>query len=283
VLRQMGRLVHRSEKKSYLAHLGRFGEDQLLYRHLLQVAAISARLGAKIGLARAGELIGLMHDIGKYSEAFQQYLREAAETEEMEMEPNESIKGRVDHSTAGAQLIWNNFGAKRCKSGQAGAEFLVLCVASHHSGLIDCVKPDGADNLTRRLNKADADTHRTEVWDKIEPAIRERIDALFADAELGLELDAAFHHHATLSIAAYSFLVLERCLFPPQATRGQSKQPTSRFTYPACDPTTRPEALPVRTETSERSGSCVCEVCGTLGAPGQSTKDSIQDLMAVKG
>jgi SRSO17 transposase len=24
-----------------------------------------------------------------------------------------------------------------------------------------------------------------------------------------------FHHHATLSIAAYGFLVLERCLFPP--------------------------------------------------------------------
>ena len=27
-----------------------------------------------------------------------------------------------------------------------------------------------------------------------------------------------FHHHATLSIAAYGFLVLERCLFPPSAT-----------------------------------------------------------------
>ena len=26
-----------------------------------------------------------------------------------------------------------------------------------------------------------------------------------------------FHHHASLSIAAYGFLVAERCLFPPQA------------------------------------------------------------------
>ena len=26
-----------------------------------------------------------------------------------------------------------------------------------------------------------------------------------------------FHHHATLSVAAYGFLVLERCLFPPSA------------------------------------------------------------------
>ena len=30
-----------------------------------------------------------------------------------------------------------------------------------------------------------------------------------------------FHHHATLSIAAYGFLVLERCLFPPS---GNSQQ-----------------------------------------------------------
>jgi SRSO17 transposase len=57
-----------------------------------------------------------------------------------------------------------------------------------------------------------------------------------------------FHHHATLSIAAYGFLVLERCFFPPQATRSRSKQPISSFKYLCCNPTTRPEALPVRTE-----------------------------------
>src|ERR1700730_2370026 len=102
------------------------------------------------------------------------------------------MKGRVDHSTAGAQLIWNNLTQRGTSQARQGAEFLALCVASHHSGLIDCVKPDGADDLTRRLNKADTHTHRTEVWGKTEPAIRERIDALFADPELGLELDAAF-------------------------------------------------------------------------------------------
>jgi hypothetical protein len=57
-----------------------------------------------------------------------------------------------------------------------------------------------------------------------------------------------FHHHATLSIAAYGFLVLEQCLFFLQPTRGNSKQPTYSSTYPACTPATRPEALPVRTE-----------------------------------
>lgn len=32
-----------------------------------------------------------------------------------------------------------------------------------------------------------------------------------------------FHHHATLSIAAYGFLVLERCLFPPSGNSKQAK------------------------------------------------------------
>jgi SRSO17 transposase len=57
-----------------------------------------------------------------------------------------------------------------------------------------------------------------------------------------------FHHHATLCIAAYGFLVLERFLFPPQTTRSQSNQKTSKFKYPQCGPTTRPAALPIRTE-----------------------------------
>ena len=36
--------------------------------------------------------------------------------------------------------------------------------------------------------------------------------------------------------------------FPPQAIRNQYKQTISKFKYPQCDPTTRPAALPVRTE-----------------------------------
>ena len=39
-----------------------------------------------------------------------------------------------------------------------------------------------------------------------------------------------FHYHATLSIAAYSFLVQERCLFSPQATLGHSKQSAALYT-----------------------------------------------------
>src|SRR5580700_5602079 len=83
------------------------GEEnwQELREHLDAVAAITSRLAGKIGLSRAGELIGLAHDLGKYSAAFQQYLHQVSGNASMEMEPDFSLKGSVDHSTAGAQTI----------------------------------------------------------------------------------------------------------------------------------------------------------------------------------
>ena len=41
-----------------------------------------------------------------------------------------------------------------------------------------------------------------------------------------------FHHHATLSIAAYGFLVLERCLFPPSGDSGQLKAANIQIRVP---------------------------------------------------
>jgi CRISPR-associated endonuclease/helicase Cas3 len=65
------------------------------------VAAITSRLSRKIRISRSGELVGLAHDLGKCSEAFQDYLGKVAGAAAIEMEPDLSLKGSVDHSTAG--------------------------------------------------------------------------------------------------------------------------------------------------------------------------------------
>ena len=191
-VRRPREIVQPLEKPSYLAHIGRSGEVQSLSRHLLQVSAVSARLAAKIGMERAGELVGLTHDLGKYSRAFQQYLQEQALNEAMAMEHDLSAKGSVDHSTAGAQIVWNSLNNLSTSQARHAAEFLALCIASHHSGLIDCVKPNGSDDLSRRLNKADANTHLTEAWSSADAVVRERIETLLADPELVLELTDAY-------------------------------------------------------------------------------------------
>ena len=161
---------------------------QELRVHLDSVAAITSRLAGKIGLSQAGELIGLVHDLGKYSAAFQQYLQKVSGDAAMEMEPEFSLKGSVDHSTAGAQVIgvWLANG-----NGGIASQMLALCVASHHSGLIDCIAPDGVDVLTRRLNKDGALSHRNEAWSQAEQAIRGRLETLLNSTDVASEIDVA--------------------------------------------------------------------------------------------
>jgi CRISPR-associated endonuclease/helicase Cas3 len=161
---------------------------QELREHLGTVATITSRLAGKIGLPRSGELIGLAHDLGKYSETFQQYLQKVAGDAAMEMEPEFSLKGKVDHSTAGAQVIGVGLASG---NGGIASQMLALCVASHHSGLIDCIAPDGVDVLTRRLNKDDALSHRDEAWSQTERAIRGRLETLLNSTDVASEIHAA--------------------------------------------------------------------------------------------
>jgi CRISPR-associated endonuclease/helicase Cas3 len=175
----------------FYAH-SRSGSDkeawQQVEEHLNAVSAITSRLAGKIKLSHAGKLIGLAHDLGKYSEAFQQYLCRVAGDAAMEMEPGPSIRGSVDHSTAGAQIIARGLAA----AGRGfTAEMLALCVASHHSGLIDCILPDGVDGLTRRLSKNDAQSHYDEVWGNIPMTVRGQVETLLGNPEVANEVDAA--------------------------------------------------------------------------------------------
>ena len=61
---------------------------QPLYDHLRQTALRAQSFGDKFGAGRAAALAGWLHDLGKYSEAYQAYICGRG-------------PGRVDHSTAG--------------------------------------------------------------------------------------------------------------------------------------------------------------------------------------
>ncbi len=62
-----------------------------------------------------------------------------------------------------------------------------------------------------------------------------------------------FHHHATLCIAAYGFLVSERETIPPSASRS-----VALFPQPAVPHGYRPEALPLRPERHIPTPSRLC-------------------------
>ncbi|MDO9238144.1 MAG: CRISPR-associated helicase Cas3' [Aquabacterium sp.] len=164
---------------------------QSLEEHLLGVAALSRVFASKLGLDDVGELIGLLHDFGKYSQAFRNYLLSALgefnQDEDEDWVDSESLKGKIDHSSAGAQFIWQALGQKS-QSEQIAAQIFALCIASHHSGLIDCVGANainfGEDNFTRRMSKAKEKTHLTEAIASADAGVTERARVLLADERL---------------------------------------------------------------------------------------------------
>ncbi len=161
---------------------------QSLEDHLLAVAERCRKNASKFGCGSLGELIGLVHDIGKYSSAFQQYICSATGLLDQDCDhfvDAGKLRGKIDHSTAGAQLLW-----RKCKDRGSAYEFfgqlMAICVASHHSGLIDCVGEDSATGditnlfLNKRMAKPSNLSHIDEVIEKCSPEVMARIDQLMA-------------------------------------------------------------------------------------------------------
>ncbi|MBF7054570.1 CRISPR-associated endonuclease Cas3'' [Halomonas sp. KAO] len=86
---------------------------QTLESHLSEVGRLAACRAERFGSAELGRVAGLLHDLGKYTEPFQQRL--------------EGAPKRVDHSTAGAVVAKEQLG-------QLG-HLLAYAIAGHHAGL----------------------------------------------------------------------------------------------------------------------------------------------------
>ncbi len=210
------------------------GEFQFLEQHLLAVGQLAARNASKLrlntvdgtrpaSLEDAGEVLGLLHDLGKYSKAFQDYLGSAVGLIDQDADDfvdAKQLRGRVDHSTAGAQFIWRKL-SQTGPLGLLSGEMLALCIASHHSGLIDCLTPDGEDNFTRRINKPEQSAHLEEALAKIDAAVSNRLTELIAGASLSINLQKIarsileLEHRSGKSkqIVQFKFGLLVRFLF----------------------------------------------------------------------
>lgn len=117
-------------------------EFQLLTVHLEETAARAKSFADEFGNGNWGELIGLLHDIGKYSSDFQSYIRVNSGFEE-----NDQLKPKTDHTSAGAIL------AKE-KLPNLFWWPIAYCIAGHHAGLHNWVPEPGiSGDLRNRLSK----------------------------------------------------------------------------------------------------------------------------------
>ena len=170
--------------KDAIAHVHKLdGLQQLLIDHLLETSIISGQLAAKLNLGFVGELLGLMHDFGKYSRKFQKYIHDETGLFNPDLDDEESIPdgSKVDHSTAGAQWVYRElrkFGAAQ-GIGELFGQMLGLCIASHHGeGLIDCLDGEGNPKWIERFNKTDELTHLAECEQNTDEAVLQKAKEL---------------------------------------------------------------------------------------------------------
>lgn len=111
----------------YYAHISNDGQHrQTLAEHLTGTAALCRAFASAFGAEADGELIGLLHDHGKCTEAFQKRLLQDGP--------------RVDHATAGTIACVKYYGRLEDAA----------CIAGHHGGLPDFgnLKTDRAGDAT---------------------------------------------------------------------------------------------------------------------------------------
>lgn len=131
----------------YIAHRrDNDGTEQPLTEHLHQTAELAKKFAHPFGADEHAYRAGLLHDGGKYSDAFQRRIRGGP---------------KCDHSTAGAR--------EADKLGPMG-RLLAYCIAGHHSGLLNAgsASDTGAEaTLTARLKKSDLPAYNA-LFDEME-------------------------------------------------------------------------------------------------------------------
>ncbi|MGH6942823.1 MAG: CRISPR-associated helicase Cas3' [Geminicoccaceae bacterium] len=157
---------------------------QPLAEHLLEVADLAAKRAAKFGAGDWGYVAGLLHDLGKYSDAFQARL--------------EGRSSRVDHSTAGA--------VEAGKRWQGLARPLQFIVAGHHAGLAN----GGEEEHSQRSSLHDRLT--TVVPDYSAHASEIELAAALPPMRLGWHVDAGGRSDRAGFQAAFFTRMLFSCL-----------------------------------------------------------------------
>jgi len=171
---------------TFIAHVRKSGPGvQTLEAHLDETASLSSSFSAKLGLPLCGRLLGLLHDLGKYSSKFQKYIRDARGMNGEDARiAAEKLQGTIDHATSGAQIVWEAHLAKRIPTPLA--QILSVVIMSHHSrtGMADFVNLSGQSPFLNRVAKEEAKSYKNEVTKKASPTILKEVNQILDSSDL---------------------------------------------------------------------------------------------------
>lgn len=196
-------------REKMIAHVAEDGRVHGLEEHLRETARRAGAFASEFGCREWGELTGLWHDLGKYSEEFQTYIRAVNN-------PDAHINQRGgDHSTAGALHALRQLGS-----------FGQICtypIAGHHAGLPDWQEGGPASLALRlqaieRLEKALVSGIPDDILNRSLPKARPKA--------AGTELSRSFWLRMLFSCVVDADFLDTEAFFNPEKTQQRGDYPS---------------------------------------------------------
>ena len=101
---------------------------QSVEEHLDNVSKYSSKRAKNMNLAKTAYLIGLLHDMGKLSTEFQEYIKKQM----TDKDKNQKVI-KVDHAVYGAKYIYDKY-QNGNKMEQYSSQVMSLVICYHHDG-----------------------------------------------------------------------------------------------------------------------------------------------------
>ncbi|MGN0554076.1 MAG: CRISPR-associated helicase Cas3' [Oscillospiraceae bacterium] len=153
----------------YAAHIRKpDNEEQSVISHLCGTAKFAEKYAEKVGIGNLLKLAALMHDMGKFTEKFNEYIHGQGD----------HYRGEIDHSYAGAKFISEYASGMNDPSAYETAAFIGRIIISHH-GLHDWLDENGDDCFAKRIDK-DVDYNKATA--AFSEAFGDKTDELFQAA-----------------------------------------------------------------------------------------------------
>ena len=131
-----------------IAHISDDGlnREESVAEHTQKTAFLCVEKGKRCGISQIMLLCGIMHDIGKNKQKFNDYIH-------ADENVKRKLRGTVAHASTGAKCIYDLYHDSSSNT-KLMVEMISYAVAAHH-GLFDCVDIEHTDIFCQKISKVD--------------------------------------------------------------------------------------------------------------------------------
>lgn len=131
------------------AHISEDGLDreESVVEHTKKTAFLCGKKGERCGLTQVMSVCGILHDMGKNKQKFDDYIHAADNT-------RQKLRGTIAHASTGAKYVYDMHHDDNSSDVKILTELISYAVAAHH-GLFDCVDLDHGDLFSKKVDRVE--------------------------------------------------------------------------------------------------------------------------------